>query len=182
MMDETLARHTDLAIRVIEDGMAIQPKTVYLIPPKVVLQDAWLEASQRLDAYSTKGDLPFFLWLRLIVGQKLIDLRRHHIGVQKRSAGREISIDRRPMPEATLMALAAQLLGRVSSTSRSSNASPLVLFKVLRPVATAIGSRETASGQRGYGAFLVRVTDKIMATMFARCTSTLKVSHCFRLD
>lgn len=89
------------------------------VDPSDVLQDAWLEASQRLQSYSTKDDMPFFLWLRLIVGQKLIDLRRHHMGVQMRSANREISIDRRPIPEATSMALAAQLLGKVSSPSRA---------------------------------------------------------------
>ena len=34
LMDELLARHTKLPIKLVEDGMAVEPDTVYLIPPK----------------------------------------------------------------------------------------------------------------------------------------------------
>jgi len=84
-----------------------------------VLQDAYLEARQKLPAYSAKGDLPFFLWLRLVVGQKLTDLHRHHLGTQKRDAARDVSIYRGPMPEATSFALAAQLMGKITTPSHA---------------------------------------------------------------
>ena len=82
-----------------------------------VLQDAYLDARQKLPTYSVKGDLPFFLWLRLVVGQKLTDLHRHHLGTQMRDATRDVSIYRGPMPEATSFALAAQLMGKVTTPS-----------------------------------------------------------------
>lgn len=84
-----------------------------------VLQDAYLDARQKLPAYSAKGDLPFFLWLRLVVGQKLTDLHRHHLGTQKRDAARDVSIYRGPMPEATSFALAAQLMGKITTPSHA---------------------------------------------------------------
>lgn len=34
LMDELLARHTDLPIRLVKDGMRVEPDHVYLIPPK----------------------------------------------------------------------------------------------------------------------------------------------------
>src|SRR3954462_6990149 len=34
LMDELLARHTDLPIRLVENGMSVEPDHVYLIPPK----------------------------------------------------------------------------------------------------------------------------------------------------
>lgn len=34
LMDELLARHTDLPIRRVENGMAVEPNTIFLIPPK----------------------------------------------------------------------------------------------------------------------------------------------------
>lgn len=89
------------------------------VDPSDVLQDAYLEASQRLSAYGEKEDLPFFLWLRLVVGQKLTDLHRHHLGVQMRDANRDVSIYHGGMPEATSFAIAAQLLGRMSTPSRA---------------------------------------------------------------
>ena len=82
-----------------------------------VLQDAYLDARKKLPTYSAKGDLPFFLWLRLVVGQKLTDLHRHHLGTKMRDATRDVSIYRGPMPEATSFALAAQLMGKVTTPS-----------------------------------------------------------------
>lgn len=89
------------------------------VDPSDVLQEAWLEAQGRLQGFSEKEEMPFFLWLRLIVGQKLIDLRRHHIGVQMRTVDREVSIYSAAMPGATSVAIAAQLLGKASSPSRA---------------------------------------------------------------
>ena len=34
LMDELLARHTQLPIHLVEDGMPVEPDHVYLIPPK----------------------------------------------------------------------------------------------------------------------------------------------------
>ncbi|MBS2020007.1 MAG: PAS domain-containing protein [Deltaproteobacteria bacterium] len=34
LMDELLARHTNLPIKLVEDGMTVLPNTIYLIPPK----------------------------------------------------------------------------------------------------------------------------------------------------
>jgi RNA polymerase sigma-70 factor, ECF subfamily len=89
------------------------------VDPSDVLQEAYLEASRRLPSYSEKEDLPLFLWLRLVVGQKLTDLHRHHLGVEQRDASRDVSIYRGPMPQATSFALAAQLLGKITTPSRA---------------------------------------------------------------
>ena len=89
------------------------------VDPSDVLQEAYLEASRRLPSYSEKEDLPLFLWLRLVVGQKLTDLHRHHLGVEQRDASRDVSIYRGPMPQATSFALAAQLLGKMTTPSRA---------------------------------------------------------------
>ncbi len=83
-----------------------------------VLQEAFLEAFHKLPDYKARcNELPVFLWLRLIVGEKLTDLHRHHLGVQMRDAEREVSIYRGPMPAASSVALAAQLMGSVTSPS-----------------------------------------------------------------
>jgi RNA polymerase sigma-70 factor (ECF subfamily) len=83
-----------------------------------VLQEAYLEAHKRLPEYSGK-DMPFFLWLRLVTGQKLIDVHRHHLGAQMRDAGQEISLYRGALPQATSASLAAHLLGKMTSATQA---------------------------------------------------------------
>src|SRR5262245_58127761 len=82
-----------------------------------VLQEAYLEAWKHLADYLRQPAIPFFLWLRGIAANKLRELYRHHLGTHMRDAGREVSIDRGPYPEATSAALAAQLLGHLTRPS-----------------------------------------------------------------
>jgi RNA polymerase sigma-70 factor (ECF subfamily) len=63
--------------------------------------------------------LPFFLWLRLTTGQKLQALHRFHLGAEMRDAGREVSLYRGTLPEASSAALAAQLLGHDTGPSEA---------------------------------------------------------------
>jgi hypothetical protein len=63
--------------------------------------------------------IPFFLWLRAIAGNKLLELHRHHLGTGMRDAGREVSLYRGRLPETTSAALAAQLLGHLTRPSEA---------------------------------------------------------------
>jgi RNA polymerase sigma-70 factor (ECF subfamily) len=84
-----------------------------------VIQEAHIEAMTRLPEYFRQADMPFFLWLRLIVGQRLTLLHRRHLGAQARDAGREIGLYHGALPEATSAALAARLLGRLTQPSQA---------------------------------------------------------------
>lgn len=84
-----------------------------------ILQEAYMEASQRLAKFAEKKPLPFYLWLRRIVSHKLIDAHRRHLGAQARDAGQEISLHRGGLPQADSVSLAALLLGRLTSPSQA---------------------------------------------------------------
>jgi RNA polymerase sigma-70 factor (ECF subfamily) len=84
-----------------------------------ILQEAFLEAARRLPDYLAKRPLPFFLWLRHLTGEKLIDAHRRHLGAKQRDAGQEVSLHRGPMPAASSLSLAAQLLGRLTAPSQA---------------------------------------------------------------
>ena len=90
------------------------------VDPSDVLQEAYPDAAGRLAEYARDPAMPFFLWLRFLVGQRLAELHRHHLGAQARDAGREVSLYRGAMPETTSSAsLAALLLGRLTSPSQA---------------------------------------------------------------
>jgi RNA polymerase sigma-70 factor (ECF subfamily) len=92
-----------------------------------VIQEAYIEASRRLGDYLRNPSMPFFLWLRYLTGQKLLELHRHHLGVQARDANREISLGARPIPQASSAYLAAQLLGEHTSPSQAAIRSEMEL-------------------------------------------------------
>lgn len=84
-----------------------------------VIQEAYLNASQRVEHFLSKEDFPFFVWLRLIVNQTLIDLHRQHLQAGMRDARKEISLERPGVSPHTSIAMAAQLVGKVTSASRA---------------------------------------------------------------
>jgi RNA polymerase sigma-70 factor (ECF subfamily) len=89
------------------------------IDPSDVIQDAHVEAMARLPEYLRESNLPFFLWLRLIVGQRLNILHRRHLGAQARDVGREVRLYQGALPEATSAALVARLLGHLTRPSEA---------------------------------------------------------------
>jgi RNA polymerase sigma-70 factor (ECF subfamily) len=84
-----------------------------------IIQDAFLDVAERLDRYLQNPKLPLFLWLRLVVGEQLINLHRHHLGTQMRDPRREVALYLGALPEASSAALAAQLLGKQTSPSQA---------------------------------------------------------------
>ena len=57
-----------------------------------VLQEAYIDALKRLPHYRADPDVPFFIWLRTVTIQRLIEVHRQHLGAAMRDAGREVSI------------------------------------------------------------------------------------------
>jgi RNA polymerase sigma-70 factor, ECF subfamily len=82
-----------------------------------VIQEAYLDAHRRLRDYLRDRTMPFFLWLRFLVGQKLFELARRHLGVQRRAAGREVGLYRGGPPAASSAYLAARLMGHHTTPS-----------------------------------------------------------------
>ena len=54
------------------------------VDPSDVLQEAYLDVAQQLSSYLAKPEMPFYLWLRLTTGQRL--MRLHRQGSQYYSA------------------------------------------------------------------------------------------------
>jgi RNA polymerase sigma-70 factor (ECF subfamily) len=89
------------------------------LDPADVLQEAYLDVARRFPEYRADPALPFFLWLRLLTGQRLVDLHRQHLGTKMRDAGLEVSLHRGHFPRASSASLAELLLGRLTTASRA---------------------------------------------------------------
>jgi RNA polymerase sigma-70 factor (ECF subfamily) len=116
-VNEIFTRHRARLRRMVE--LRLDRRLQARIDASDVIQEAYVEAVRRLDEYLCDPAYPLFLWLRLIVGERLLKLHRHHLGTQMRDAGLEVSIYRGALPAASSAALAAQLLGKHTSPTQA---------------------------------------------------------------
>jgi RNA polymerase sigma-70 factor, ECF subfamily len=112
-----LMRHEGRLRRMV--AFRLDPRLQGRIDPEDVLQEVSLAASEHLADYLRRPAMPFFLWLRGIAGNKLLELHRRHLGTTMRDARRELSLHRGALPGATSAALAAQLLGHQTRPSEA---------------------------------------------------------------
>jgi RNA polymerase sigma-70 factor (ECF subfamily) len=116
-LDQLLSRHRPRLRRMVE--MRIDARIQSRIDASDVIQEAYVDVARRFDQYLSDPKLSLFLWLRLIVGERLLKLRRQNLGTQMRDAGREVSLYRGALPAASSAALAAQLLGKHTSPTQA---------------------------------------------------------------
>ncbi|QDV36436.1 sigma-70 family RNA polymerase sigma factor [Tautonia plasticadhaerens] len=147
-----------------------------------VLQDAYLDVARRLDDYLLDPKIPPFLWLRLIVGERLISLHRHHLGAQMRDPAREVSLYRGAMPEASSAALASRLMGELTSPSEAAIRAERTLklqeaLNALDPIDREVLSlRHFEQLTRGETAQVLGITESAAAKRYVRALKRLKAT------
>jgi len=107
-LGQLLTRHQPYLLRFIE--LRLDQRLRVRLDPADVVQDAQMQAVKRLPRYLEQQAMPFRLWLRQLAGDRLLNLRRDHIGAARRSLAREVAL-----PEDS----AAQLAGRLLTSSSS---------------------------------------------------------------
>jgi RNA polymerase sigma-70 factor (ECF subfamily) len=116
-LNEIFSRHRERLRRMV--ALRLDRRLQGRVDASDVIQDGYVDVTRRLDEYLREPRLPLFLWLRLVVGERLLKLHRQHLGAQMRDAGREVSLFREALPAASSAALAAQLLGKHTSPAQA---------------------------------------------------------------
>ena len=114
---ELFSLHRDRLWRMV--NFRLDPRLHGRVDADDVLQDAYMDGINRIQYYIEDPSASFFIWLRLIVGQTMINLHRRHLGTQMRDANREISIHTASGVRSTSGTLAAHLLGQLTSPSQA---------------------------------------------------------------
>lgn len=81
-----------------------------------ILQETYLNAAQRLHHFVEGPGGSFFIWLRMILEQTLIDVHRRHLGAECRDAGREARL-KKFSSDSTSASLSFHLLAKMPSPS-----------------------------------------------------------------
>jgi RNA polymerase sigma-70 factor, ECF subfamily len=114
---ELLERYRDRLRRMV--AMRLDHRLQGRVDPSDVIQEGYLDAMKRLDEFIRDPSVPFYIWLRFLVGQRVQEQHRRHLGTPGRDVGREVSIYRGAMPGASTRVLAARLLGKLTSPSQA---------------------------------------------------------------
>ena len=109
--DRLFTRHRD-ALRATV-SLRFDPALRGRLDPSDVVQDTQMEAFRRLPEYLQRQPMPFHLWLRKMAYERLIMMRRRHLGASCRAVGNEL-----PLPEQSSVMLAKNLLANEKSPSQ----------------------------------------------------------------
>ena len=74
-LEPLLSRYGDRLRRMIR--LRVHPKLRPRLDEADVIQEVLLEASERLSAYLENPTMPFFLWLRFLTAQRLVDTEKN---------------------------------------------------------------------------------------------------------
>jgi RNA polymerase sigma-70 factor (ECF subfamily) len=83
-----------------------------------VLQDAFVVASRRIQDYLDRPSVPFFVWLRQITSQILIDTHRRYLGAKMRDVSQEVALYRVGSAGTSSAFLVAQLADSLTTPSQ----------------------------------------------------------------
>jgi RNA polymerase sigma-70 factor (ECF subfamily) len=86
--EELFSRHRERLRQAV--AVRLDPRLAQRLDVSDVLQEAYLEASQRLPDYLARPEMPFYLWLWWIAKEKVLAAHRRHLGADKRTLGREV--------------------------------------------------------------------------------------------
>jgi RNA polymerase sigma-70 factor (ECF subfamily) len=177
---EIFAGHRDRLRRMVE--MRLDRRLQARIDASDVIQDAYLEVATRLQDYLRQPTLPLFLWLRLVVGERLTTLHRQHLGTQMRDAGREVSLYHGALPMASSAALAAQLVGKHTSPTEAAIRAERILrlqeaLNTLDPIDREILSlRNFEQLSRAETAQVLGIEESAAAKRYIRALKRLKAT------
>ena len=110
-----LAAHQQRLARMV--AFRMDPRLRGRVDAADVLQEAFVEASEHRADYFRAAGVPLFLWLRGVVGNKLLEAHRHHLGTRMRDARRELALDPGAGADDTSAALCAHLTGHLTRPS-----------------------------------------------------------------
>ncbi|MBI3406981.1 MAG: sigma-70 family RNA polymerase sigma factor [Planctomycetes bacterium] len=104
-LDVLLARHRSYLLDVVQ--LRMDQKLRARIDPSDVVQEAQLEAAQRIEDYLGREPMPFHIWLRKTAYENLLRLRRQHVEAECRSVEKQIAL-----PDNSSAMLALKILSR----------------------------------------------------------------------
>jgi RNA polymerase sigma-70 factor, ECF subfamily len=177
-LGELFQRHRDRLRRMVE--LRLDARLYGRIDASDVLQDGFLDLEKRMASYLSDPRLPVFLWLRMVVSDRLALVHRQNLGTRMRDVSQEVSLYRDPLPQASSAALASMLLGRMTSPSNAAIRAEQILqvqeaINSLEPLdREVVALRHFEQLSRAETAVVLGITEEAGAKRYIRALKKLK--------
>lgn len=113
---EAFDRHRQKLLRMIR--VRLDGRIVGKVDSEDILQDAFVETSRRIQDYLDRPAVPFFVWLRQITSQILIDTHRRYLGAKMRDVRQEVTLYREGRTDTSSALLVAHLADSLTTPSQ----------------------------------------------------------------
>ena len=113
---EAFDRHRQKLLRMIT--VRLDARIVGKVDGEDILQDAFVETSRRIQDYLDDPAVPFFVWLRQITSQVLIDTHRRFLGAKMRDVRQEVTLYRAGRTDTSSALLVAHLADSLTTPSQ----------------------------------------------------------------
>jgi RNA polymerase sigma-70 factor (ECF subfamily) len=100
------------------------------VSPSDVLQEVYIDALKRVPHYRADPDVPFFIWLRTVTLQRLVQVHRQHLAAGIRNAAREVPMARVASREASVDMIAAFIADQMSPSMTAQRGETLEQLRV----------------------------------------------------
>jgi RNA polymerase sigma-70 factor (ECF subfamily) len=113
---ELFGHHREKLLRMI--AFRLDSRIIGKVDGEDILQDAFVETARRIQDYLDRPSVPFFVWLRQITKQVLIDTHRRYLGAKMRDVNQEVGLFHGGSADTSSSGLAAQLADSLTSPSQ----------------------------------------------------------------
>jgi RNA polymerase sigma-70 factor (ECF subfamily) len=175
---ELFQRHRDRLKRMVE--LRLDARLQGRVDASDVLQNGFLDLEKGAESYLKDPRLPVFLWLRMVVSDRLTQYHRQYLGVGTHDVSREVSLYRSPLPHASSAALAWMLLGRLRTPASAAVRAEQILqiqeaINSLEPLdREVVALRHFEQLSRAETAVVLGITEDAGAKRYIRALKKLK--------
>jgi RNA polymerase sigma-70 factor (ECF subfamily) len=171
---QLLARHRDRLKRMV--AVRLDPRLAARIDPSDVVQEALLDAAQRLSDYLRERPVPFYPWLRRLAWEHLVKLHERHLQARRRSVLREEPLGA-DLPEESAVLLAQRL-----ATSGTSPSQHFVRKELQQRVRVALAQLSAADREVLALRYLEQLSTAETAAVLGIGEGAVKMRHRRALD
>jgi RNA polymerase sigma-70 factor (ECF subfamily) len=171
---QLLGRHRERLRRMV--ALRLDRRLMARIDPSDVVQEALMDAAEKLSDYLRHRPLPFYPWLRRLAWERLVKLHRRHVSAQKRSVAREQ--DPGPLlPDESVVKLVDLLAGSGTSPSQG-----MVRAELKHRVKTALAKLPETDREILVMRYLEQLSSVEIAVLLEIGESAVRMRHRRALD